>query len=128
MPTVLSAARSVPWLNRGTDSPPLGMRAAGFQKTLGFPSQFFKLTKVLIATPQGRRLGYHTPEQVSIQEPPDSRPCVLKTPNFLGPILTHFPVSAVGRASPLEPSHGHHCRCQGRRDRVMVAERYPSLE
>ena len=32
-----------------------------------------------MATPQGRRLGYHTPEQVSNQEPPDSRPCVLTT-------------------------------------------------
>ena len=29
-----------------------------------------------MATPQGRRLGY---EQVSDQEPPDSRPCVLTT-------------------------------------------------
>ena len=27
-----------------------------------------------MATPQGRRLGYHTPEQVSNPEPPDSRP------------------------------------------------------
>ena len=34
----------------------------------------FKSTKVLMATPQGRRLGYYTPEQVSNQEPPDSRP------------------------------------------------------
>ena len=32
-----------------------------------------------MATPQGRRLGYHTPKQVSKQEPPDSRPCVLTT-------------------------------------------------
>ena len=31
-------------------------------KTLGFPSQFIKSTKVLMATPQGRRLGYHTPK------------------------------------------------------------------
>ena len=46
-------------------------------KTWGFPSQFIKSTKVLMATPQGRRLGYHTPEQVSNQEPPDFRPCVL---------------------------------------------------
>ena len=45
-------------------------------KTWGFPSQFIKSTKVLMATPQGRRLGYHTPKQVSNQEPPDSRPCV----------------------------------------------------
>ena len=28
---------------------------------------------------QGRRLGYHTPEQISNQEPPDSRLCVLTT-------------------------------------------------
>ena len=34
---------------------------------------------VLMATPQGRRLGYHTSEQVSNQEPPDSRPGVLTT-------------------------------------------------
>ena len=32
-----------------------------------------------MATPQGRRLGYHTPEQVSNPEPPDSRLCVLTT-------------------------------------------------
>ena len=43
------------------------------------PANLFKLTKVLMATPQGRRLGYHTPEQVSNQEPPDSRLCVLTT-------------------------------------------------
>ena len=48
-------------------------------KSLGFPSQFTKSTKVLMATTQGRRLGYHTPEQVLIQEPPDSRRCVLTT-------------------------------------------------
>ena len=33
------------------------------------PANLFKSTKVLMATPQGRRLGYHTPEQVSNQEP-----------------------------------------------------------
>ena len=33
----------------------------------------------LMATPQGRSLGYHTPEQVSNQEPPDSGPGVLTT-------------------------------------------------
>ena len=43
-----------------------------FGKTWGFPSQFIESTKVLMATPQGRRLGYHMPEQVSNQEPPDS--------------------------------------------------------
>ena len=32
-----------------------------------------------MATPQGRRLGYHTPEQGSNQEPPDSRLGVLTT-------------------------------------------------
>ena len=32
-----------------------------------------------MATPQRRRLGYHTPEQVSNLEPPDSRLCVLTT-------------------------------------------------
>ena len=35
--------------------------------TWGFPSH--QSTKVLKATPQGRRLGYHAPEQVSNQEP-----------------------------------------------------------
>ena len=45
--------------------------------TWGFPGQFIKSTKVFMTTPQERRLGYHTPEQVSNQEPPDSRPCVL---------------------------------------------------
>ena len=34
-------------------------------KTWGFPTQFIKSTKVLMATPQERCLGYHTPEQVS---------------------------------------------------------------
>ena len=43
------------------------------------PANLFKSTKVLKATPQGRRLGYHAPEQVSNQEPPDSRPCVFTT-------------------------------------------------
>ena len=32
-----------------------------------------------MAAPQGRRLGYHTPEQVSNQEPPYSRPGVFTT-------------------------------------------------
>ena len=40
-----------------------------------------------MATPQGRRLGYHTPEQVWNQEPPDSRPCVLTT-TLLGGVHT----------------------------------------
>ena len=43
------------------------------------PANLFKSTKVLKATPQGHRLGYHAPEQVSNQEPPDSRPGVLTT-------------------------------------------------
>ena len=50
-----------------------------FQNTWDFPSQFIKSTKVLMATSQGRRLGYHTTEQVSNPEPPDSRLCVLTT-------------------------------------------------
>ena len=41
-------------------------RTAVAKKNLGFPHK-------------GRRLGYHIPEQVSNQEPPDSRPCVLTT-------------------------------------------------
>ena len=32
-----------------------------FKAPPGFPSQFIKSTKVLLATPQRRRLGYHTP-------------------------------------------------------------------
>ena len=36
-------------------------------KTWGFPSQFMKSTKVLMATPQGRRLGYHAPWQSKSQ-------------------------------------------------------------
>ena len=43
------------------------------------PANLFKSTEVLKATPQGRRLGYHAPEQVSNQEPPDSRLSVLTT-------------------------------------------------
>ena len=54
--------------------------------TCGFPSQCIKSTKVLTATPQGRHLGYHTPEQVSNQEPPDSRSCVLTT-TLLGGVI-----------------------------------------
>ena len=62
-----------------------------FSKTWGFPSQFIKSTKVLMATPQGRRLGYHTPEQVSNQEPPDSRPGVLTTTLLTFPNKELFP-------------------------------------
>ena len=40
-----------------------------------------------MATPQGRRLGYHTPEQVSNQEPPDSRPGVLTTTLLGGTLI-----------------------------------------
>ena len=59
-------------------------------KKLGVsPANLFKSTKVSMATPQGRRLGYHTPEQVSNQEPPDSRPCVLTT-TPLGGVLFVF--------------------------------------
>ena len=41
-----------------------------------------------MATPQGRRLGYHwhTPEQVSNQEPPDSRPRVSTTTQLGGAV------------------------------------------
>ena len=35
------------------------------KKTWGFPSQFIKSTEELMATPQGRRLGYHTPRSSS---------------------------------------------------------------
>ena len=60
-----------------TGTPPTHSGAC--KKTWGFPSQFIRSTKVFMATPQGRRLGYHTPEQVSNQGPPDSRPGVLTT-------------------------------------------------
>ena len=40
-----------------------------------------------MATPQGRRLGYHTPEQVSNQEPPDSRPGILTTTLLGGTLI-----------------------------------------
>ena len=49
------------------------------RKTWGFPSQFIQINQGVKATPQGRRLGYNAPEQVSNQEPPDSRPGVLTT-------------------------------------------------
>ena len=50
------------------------------QSKLGVsPANLFKSAKALKATPQGRRLGYHAPEQVANQEPPDSRPGVLTT-------------------------------------------------
>ena len=39
------------------------------------PNKVFKL----MAKPKGRRPGYHTTEQVSNPQPPDSRPCVLTT-------------------------------------------------
>ena len=57
------------------------------EKTWGFTSQFIKATKVLMATPLGRHLEYHTPEQVSNQGPPDSRPGVLTT-TLLGDVWT----------------------------------------
>ena len=41
---------------------------------------------MLKATPQGRRLGYHAPEQVSNQELPDARPGILTT-TLLGGML-----------------------------------------
>ena len=50
-----------------------------------------------MATPQGRRLGYHTPEQVSNQEPLDARPCVLTT-TLLGGVLLQKIVEAVAAA------------------------------
>ena len=43
------------------------------------PAKIIESTKVLMATPQGCRLGYRTPEQVSNPEPLDSRICVLTT-------------------------------------------------
>ena len=60
------------------------------QKNLGFPQPIMKSTKVLMATPQGRRLGYHTTEQVSNQEPQDSRPCVLTTTLLGGSLVWLF--------------------------------------
>ena len=49
-----------------------------------------------MATPQGRSLGYHTPEQVSNQEFPDSRPFVLVTTTLLGGVyITHASVQVM---------------------------------
>ena len=48
-----------------------------------------------MATPQGRYLGYHTLEQVSNQEAPDSRPCMLTT-TLLGGVarrVNHYATS-----------------------------------
>ena len=49
------------------------------KKTRDSTANLIKSTKVFMATPQGRRLGYHAPEQVSNQEPLDYRPCVSTT-------------------------------------------------
>ena len=63
--------------------------------TWGFPSQFIRSTnlKVLMATPQERRLGYHTPKQVSNQEPQDTRPCVLTATLLGGVSMTSYPTN-----------------------------------
>ena len=50
-------------------------------------ANLFTSSKVSMATPHGRRLGYHTPEQVSNPESLDSRPCELTT-TLLGGIST----------------------------------------
>ena len=47
------------------------------KKTWGFPSQFIKSTNQGVNGHATRAPpGVHTPEQVSNQEPPDSRPCI----------------------------------------------------
>ena len=51
----------------------------GIYKFADYAANRFKSTKVFMATPQGRCLGYHTLAQVSNPEPLDSRCCVLTT-------------------------------------------------
>ena len=81
------------------------------KKTWGFPSRFtIKSSKVLMATPQGRRLGYHTPEQDSSKEPPDSRPCILTT-TLLGGVLKSSNTNPPRRALVGGPP----CRLAGTR-------------
>ena len=68
--------RSVSWLEVESlidivINNPTASKGRGIYKTWGFHSQFIKSTKVLMATPQGRLLGYHTPEQASNQQPQD---------------------------------------------------------
>ena len=59
-----------------------------------------------MATPQGRRLGYHAPEQVSNQEPPDSRPCVITT-TLLGGVIRRFSLLQIHRDHrSAETAHG----------------------
>ena len=87
-------------------------------KTWGFPSQFIQInqgvnghtTRAPPGAPQGRRLGYHTPEQVSNPEPPDSRPCVLTT-TLLGTSLVAVQ-TACARSRRTDPcsKRPHHCR------------------
>ena len=75
-----------------------------------------------MATPQGRRLGYRTPEQVSDPEPPDSRPCVLTT-SLLGggscvrvyDLRAHALTQARTRHATRARAHAHtHTQSQGR--------------
>ena len=81
--------RLCPWYRttKGSSSIPvrqLEITSYSSDSDKSFPSQFIKPTKVLRATPQGRRRGGGavkgggtTPKQVSNPAPPDSRPCVL---------------------------------------------------
>ena len=50
---------------------------------------------VLMATPQGRSLGYHTPEQVSNQEPRDSCHFVLTTTLLGGALYVRLITSYI---------------------------------
>ena len=79
-------------------------RALSLRKTWGFPGQFIQINQGVKGntTPQGRRLRYHTPEQVSNQEPPDSRPCVLTTTLF-GPGPSSASLPAAARPPPAAP-------------------------
>ena len=58
---------------------------------------------MLKVTPQGRRLGYHAPEQVSNQEPPDPRPSVLTT-TLLGGVYESGAAAAATRIGASETS------------------------
>ena len=88
------------------------------KKTSGFPSQFIKSTKVLMATPQGRRLGYHKPEQVSNQEPPDSRLGVLTT-TLLGGVTKVLMATPQGRLGYHTPDQAYYTQ-RGRRSTGTV--------
>ena len=76
-----------------------------------------------MATPQGRRLGYHTPEQVSNPEPPDSRPCVLTTTLLGGTFADWESESVVPPPGPGNPS----CKFELQPAATLNCQRWCSL-